>query len=157
MNGVSKITTCEDVALITFSKVPNDIKVISHIFTGVAQAGINIDMISQTAPQGEFVSFSFTVMGDETIKVISLANSLKGHSGGIKPMVSTGNCKIQIYGQDMPKTPGVFAEVLAAVASSGADLNLVTTSEVDISLLLSTAHFHDALTTLETTFGVTAE
>ena len=50
MNGVSQLRITDDVALITFSKVPNNLKTISQIFNAFADAGINIDMVSQTAP-----------------------------------------------------------------------------------------------------------
>lgn len=157
MNGVTQIRITEDVALITFSKVPNDLKTISHIFQSVSDAGINIDMVSQTAPQGHFVSFSFTVGTEDTVKVLSLANNMKSHAGGIKPMVSTGNCKIQLYGEEMPKMYGVFAKAMASVATTEAELLLITTSEVDISLLTTSAHLSDVVEALERDFKVKAE
>ena len=152
MNGVTQISVTEDVSLITFIKVPNDLKIISGIFDAVSEAGINIDMVSQTAPQGQHVNFSFTVGNDDTIKVLSLANSLK-----IKPMVSTGNCKVQLYGEEMPQMHGVFAKVISSVSTTDAELLLITTSEVDISLLVSSALVHEVVDALERDFLVTAE
>ena len=152
MNGVTQISVTEDVALITFAKVPNDLKVVAGIFQSVSEAGINIDMVSQTAPQGQYVSFSFTVGNEDTVKVLSLVNSLK-----IKPMVSTGNCKIQLYGEEMPQMHGVFARALASAATTEAELLLVTTSEVDISLLTTSVHLQEALEALERDFDVKAE
>ena len=152
MNGVTQISVTEDVSLITFIKVPNDLKVISGIFEAVSEAGINIDMVSQTAPQGQQVNFSFTVGNEDTIKVLSLANSLK-----IKPMVSTGNCKVQLYGEEMPQMHGVFAKAVSSVATTDAELLLITTSEVDISLLVSSALVHEVVEALERDFAVTAE
>ena len=157
MNGVTQITVTEDVSLITFYKVPNDLKTISRIFAAVADAGVNIDMISQTTPQSGFVSFSFTVYSGDAVKVIALANSMKSHADGIKPMVSTGNCKIQLYGEEMPQMTGVYAQVLGALSKSGADVGLITTSEVDISLLVTAAHIGDVVTALEQEFSVSAQ
>jgi aspartate kinase len=152
MNGVTQISVTEDVSLITFNKVPNDLKVISGIFEAVSEAGINIDMVSQTAPQGQYVTFSFTVGNEDTINVLSLANNLK-----IKPMVSTGNCKVQLYGEEMPQMHGVFSKVVSSVATTDAELLLITTSEVDISLLVSSAVVQEVITALERDFAVTAE
>lgn len=152
MNGVTQISLTEDVSLITFIKVPNDLKIISGIFNAVSEAGINIDMVSQTAPQGQQVNFSFTVGNDDTIKVLSLANNLK-----IKPMVSTGNCKVQLYGEDMPQMHGVFSKVVSSVATTDAELLLVTTSEVDISLLVNSALAAEVVSALERDFAVTVE
>ncbi|MBQ8918348.1 MAG: ACT domain-containing protein [Oscillospiraceae bacterium] len=157
MNGVSQLRITDDVALITFSKVPNNLKTISQIFNAFADAGINIDMVSQTAPQGQNVSFSFTVGTEDTVKVLSLANSLKDKMDGVKPMVITGTSKIQLYGEEMPEMHGVFARAIASVAGTEADLLLITTSEVDISLLVSSAHVHEVVEALERDFAVTAE
>lgn len=157
MNGVSQLRITDDVALITFSKVPNNLKTISQIFDAFAEAGINIDMVSQTAPQGQNVSFSFTVGTEDTVKVLSLANNLKDKMDGVKPMVITGTSKIQLYGEEMPEMHGVFSRAVAAVADTDADLLLVTTSEVDISFLVSSAHVHEVVESLEKEFAVTAE
>lgn len=157
MNGVSHIRITDDVALITFSKVPNNLKITSQIFSAFANAGIIIDMVSQTAPQGQNVSFSFTVGTEDTVKVLSIANGLKDTMDGVKPMVITGTSKIQLYGEEMPEMHGVFSRAIAAVAQTEADLLLVTTSDVDISLLVSAAHIQEVVEALESVFEVTAE
>lgn len=157
MYGVTQLRITEDVSMITFAKVPNDLKTVARIFAAFSDAGINIDMVSQTAPQGQYVSFSFTVGTQDTVKVLSLANSLKDEVAGVKPMVITGTCKIQLYGEEMPKMHGVFSRAVSSVAATEAELLLVTTSEVDISLLTSAAHLSEAVEALERDFGITAE
>ncbi len=156
MHGITNMQLIEDVALITFAKIKGDSTAMAHIFGAVADEGINIDMISQTAPQGEFVSISFTVDTKDTVKVLALANSLK-EPDGKAPMVSTGNCKIRLYGEDMPHTHGVFAKVIAEIAKTGSELSMITTSEVDISLLIPSSQVQDVVSVLEKAFGVGAE
>ena len=68
MNGVSKLTVTEDVALVTFNKLPADHKLIAGILGAFAEAKINIDMISQTTSRGGDISFSFTVPGGDMVK-----------------------------------------------------------------------------------------
>jgi len=57
MNGVSKLTVTEDVALVTFNKLPADHKLIAGILDEFSKAEMNIDMISQTTSQGGDISF----------------------------------------------------------------------------------------------------
>ncbi len=152
MQGITNMQLIEDVALITFAKIPGDSKALADIFAAVANEKINVDMVSQTAPQGEFVSVSFTVDTKDTVKVLALANSLK--PGGQAAMVNTGNCKIQLYGKDMPHTHGVFAAVMAILAQTGSELRMITTSEVDISLLVPEAQAQELITALGKEFDV---
>ena len=77
MNGVSKITVTDDVALLTFHNIPNDWKILSQIFTGLADAQVNLDMISQTAPQGHQIDLSFTLRAGQLVEVLGLINRFK--------------------------------------------------------------------------------
>lgn len=156
MNGVSKITVCEDVALVTFHKVPAKLSLIAGIFSDFAKAGVNIDMISQTAPQGHNIDISFTLPSEHLIRVLEVVNKFRETHAQIKPMVSNGNCKIQLYGEEMRNMNGVAAAAIAAVSKTNVDLALITTSEVDISLLVSCTHYEDAVAALEEMFSVKA-
>lgn len=154
MNGVSKITVTEDVTLVTFHKVSADLPLIAEIFSDFAKAGVNIDMISQTAPQGHFIDLSFSFCADDLIKVLELVGKFRETHAQLKPMVSNGNCKIQLYGEEMRAMCGVTALAISSIAKTKAELTLITTSEVDISLLVTSAHSDEAIHALERTFSV---
>ncbi|MBC8569568.1 ACT domain-containing protein [Zongyangia hominis] len=156
MNGVQQISTVHDIALITFNKAPAKLDFISHIFTAFSEGGINIDMISQTPPQGEFVNLSFTVEGDSLASALAIIAKLREDYPSIKPMVSSGNCKISLFGEEMREQPGVAASAIAAVAKAQTEILVITTSEIDISFLFTEANYHDALVSLEETFGIKA-
>ena len=157
MNGVSKITVTEDVALITFGKIPFDTALIARIFQSFADAGVNIDMISQTAPQSNTVSLSFTILGSDLVRVLETSNAMRKENAAVVPMVSSGNCKIQLYGEEMRMMCGVAGNALAALAKANIGITIITTSEVDISVLVNAAQLPDALQTLENAFGVHAQ
>jgi aspartate kinase len=67
----------------------------------------------------------------------------------IKTIVSSGNCKISVYDPAMKNTPGMAAKVFAAAASVQTDIRIITTSEVEISLLVTEADFNEALQSVE--------
>lgn len=157
MNGVSRMTVCEDVALVTFHKVPNELSLITKIFTEFAKAQINLDMISQTAPQGHFIDISFTLPSDQLMKVLELAGKFREMHSALKPMISNGNCKLQLYGEEMKTMYGVAASAIEAIAETNVELALITTSEVDISLLVTQPHCSEAIESLVKTFKIKAE
>ena len=157
MNGVSKISIVEDVALVTFHKVPNDPKLLSTIFTGLAKVKVNLDMISQTAPQGHYIDISFTLLANQLVEVLGLVNKFCETHADFKPMVSNGNCKIQLYGEEMREMYGVAAAAITAVADANAELTLISTGEVEISLLVPQACCNEAVGALEKAFQVKAD
>jgi len=154
MNGVSKLTVTEDVALVTFNKLPADHKLIAGILGAFAEAKINIDMISQTTSRGGDISFSFTVPGGDMVKSLELLNAFKKEELPAGPMVSSGNTKLQLYGEEMRDMYGVAARAIDVVARTGADVVIITTSEVDISMLCSGPHIDACIAELEKEFSL---
>lgn len=154
MNGVSKLSVCEDIALVTFNRIGADLKFISAVFTDFSKEGVVIDMISQSTPTGDLMNVSFTVAGADLVKVLALTNRYKAQYPNIKPLVSSGNSKLQLFGEEMREMSGVAAKAISTVAEMGASVLMITTSEVDISLLLSGGN--QPLEALEATFGITA-
>lgn len=75
----------------------------------------------------------------------------------LKPMVSNGNCKIELYGEEMRERYGVASAAIAAVAGTDAELTLISTGEVEISLLVPQSSCDEAVRALEEAFGVKAD
>lgn len=134
MNNQS-ITVTENVSLITLSNIPSDISFLSFAFETVAKASINIDMISMTAPKGEHTDISFTIDDNDLSLFLTLIPQIRNN--GIEVAVSSDNCKISVAGDFMRDCVGVAARVFTATASVKTDIRLITTSETDISLLLT--------------------
>lgn len=145
MRSISKVSFTENVAIISFENAPSRIGFLSGLFDRLAQAGINVDMISQTAPKGRSNTISFTVADEDVAPVLSLV----GKEEAVRPMVSAGNMKISLYGAEMTDRPGVAADVFDRLNAKGIDLLLITTSDVDISVVVSSANADMASRTLE--------
>ena len=140
MNGVSKISVCDEIALVSFQRIPSDIATLASIFTRLANAKVNLDMISQTAPQGHLIGLSFTLRSEQLVEVLELINQFRETHPDIKPMVSNGNCNIQLYGEEID-----------------AELTLISTGEVEISLLVPKSSCDAAVKALEEKFSVKPE
>lgn len=152
MDFVTKLRVGEDIALVTFNKIENDFTKVANVFEEFSKKKIDIDMISQAAPQGDTVSISFTMNDSDIGKVFEIIKTLS-----VKPLVSTGNCKIQLYGEEMPGHSGIASRAFSAVAKAGCQVMMITTSEVDISLLVTKEHFTDAVNALESEFNISSK
>lgn len=149
-NGISKITYAHDITLVTLSALPCDSKAIANVLTAMSNAEVNVDMISQTAPQGGTIRLSFSLSDS----ALSSALAVLGENPEVKPEILPGNCKVALYDANMVNTPGVAAKVFTLLAEAGIQVILVTTSEVDISLLVSEHDLPDALAIMREAYGV---
>ena len=152
MHGVTKLSVMEDISLITFHKTPTDLLFMTEVFELFAARGINVDMISQTAAQGFFCSLSFTVPGHLVISTLEAVGKCAHAHPDIKPLVSSGNSKISLFGEEMRDLPGVAAKALRVLLQAGIDIRMITTSEVDISVLVSDVDLPAAVDALEMAF-----
>lgn len=154
MEAITKITLTEDVALITLRNSPSDMKFISKVFTKIAASGVNVDMISQTAPIGDKTNISFTVSDNDLGKVLEIFTQLRADYPSIKSDISGNNCKISLSGEQMMYMPGVAAKVFDVIAGMSLDIRIITTSEIDISLLIPAASYQSFSHALEDAFGM---
>ena len=136
MNAVDKISVTENVTLISLNDSPADFKIVAQIFDMLSKAGIDVDMISQNPPQGKTQNLSFTVQDEDLVKVFETASKLRELHPELKLAISSGNTKISVLDEKMRNCPGVAAKVFTAIAETDAEIRMITTSEVDISVLV---------------------
>lgn len=149
MSHITSLTVTHDITLITFDHVPASISFLDRIFSLLAKKGINLDMISQTAPMGAFVSLSFTADGNHMTQVFEAINEIQTSYATVKPIVSSSNVKIVLFGEHFPQYAGVAADAFRVLAKAGVDIQLITTSDMDISILVSEADYHNAFDALQ--------
>lgn len=140
-----EITIREDVTLISMHDSPADIGTVADVFQKIADAGINVDMISQTPPNGQRSSLSFTVDGDDFGGILRVCAEMREKNPDLKISVSSGNCKISVFDDAMNESTGYAAKVLAAAATVRSDIRMVTTSECDISILVVQADLENTV------------
>lgn len=152
MNGISQMTVTDNVSLLYFDRMAADGSTMTALLCALAEEGVNLDMISQSAPYAHNVSLAFTIPDEDLVRTLKICNDLSKQHGGLKPMVSSSNCKLQLYGEEMRETPGVAARTFEAIYASGAEIQLITTSEVDISCLVSGVDVDGAIGCLKQAF-----
>lgn len=153
MNLVENIFVTEDVTLFSLCDAPADIAQIAKVFKMISEAGIDVDMISQFPLSGSNSGFSFTVSDNDFVPVLSIASQLRTINPKTKISVSSGNCKITVSGEAMRGTPGVSAKVFKAAADIGADVRMITTSEIEISMLVVKSDVNEVVAAIEKEFA----
>lgn len=147
MHGVSKITSAENVMMISFAKAAPDF--MAETLQVLADAGVVVDMISQTAPAGGDIRFCFTAPYED------FDTALKAIGGSSPaPMISGGYSKINLFGEEMVYSVGVAARALRTMHTAGVEIALITTSDLDISLLIRQEDEDVALDALKKAFEI---
>lgn len=129
------IKVTENVSAVTFNNVPLYKTIMEDTLTAVAEAGINIDMISMTAPTSERFGFGFTLDDDDMPKLLSVVKTLK-EKHDITPMINSGNRKIVIKTGEMEAQAGFAAKVFNLLNKIDAMILLITTGVDEISVLI---------------------
>ena len=138
MYGVSKINIEPSLMMISVQDAEFKGNTMARYLQIFADTGVVVDMISQSAPHGTSMDFSFTASSSDlplVMKAISAANLDKDAKAS--PLISVGYSKLNLFGEEMVITScGVAARALNALAMAGIEVLLITTSDLDISLLV---------------------
>lgn len=147
MSLAPSVTTEDEITLITLQNCPPELSFVSRIFGRIGSLGVDVDMISLAPSQGSSTSISFTLRDSDLDKMLSFTSQLQ-EKEGVKAVVSSGNYKISICDSGMVNAPGFAARIFAAAESVPADIRIITTSEVSISLLVTAADFAETLSAI---------
>lgn len=144
-----------DEARITLAGVENTPGVATSIFSPLAKAGINVDMIVQNVTEGgKETDMTFTVGKTDLERAKTLLNS-----AGIKfkSMHTDSNvAKVSVIGVGMRSHAGVASEMFEALAEKGVNILVISTSEIKISVLIDDGYTELALRALHTKYGLDA-
>ena len=109
----------------------------------------------QVQEHGTTIDFSFTAFSRDlplVMKAISAANL--NRDGKSSPLISVGYSKLNLFGEEMVTSCGVAACALSALAKAEIEVLLITTSDLDISLLVRSENEDAALELLSQTFAL---
>jgi aspartate kinase len=146
-------------AKITVVGVPDKVGEAARIFGIIAEAGINIDMIVQnvSAVATGRTDISFTLPGAEGPKALDLLRTAQGTVGFQEALYDDRIGKVSLIGAGMRSHPGVTAKFFAALADAGVNIQMISTSEIRISVVVSEADVDAAVTVTHKAFGLDAE
>lgn len=155
MYGVSKINIEPSLMMITVPDAAFKGNSLARYLQILADTGVVVDMISQSAPHGTSIDFSFTAASRDlplVMKAVSAANLDKDAKAA--PLISVGYSKLNLFGEEMVTSCGVAARALNALAIADIEVLLITTSDLDISLLVRTENEDAAYEALQKAFAL---
>jgi aspartate kinase len=146
-------------AKITIVGVPDKPGEAAAIFETIAAAGINIDMIVQniSAAATGRTDVTFTAPKADARAAVEVLEANKDSIGFETLIADEDIAKISLIGAGMRSHPGVSATFFRALAESGVNVEMITTSEIRISIVTRTEHAAIAVRALHTAFGLDAD
>ena len=145
-------------AKITVVGVPDRVGAAAEVFTTVAAADINIDMIVQNvSAEGGTTAISFTLPQSDGNKAMDALRAAQPTIGFTELIYNDKIGKVSVVGVGMRSHPGVSATAFRALAEAGINIEMISTSEIRISVLVDVEDLDKAVRAVHTAFGLDAD
>ena len=151
---VSGIAFDKNQARINVRGVPDKPGIAYQILGAVADANVDVDMIIQNVGTEGTTDFSFTVPRGDYKPTLDLLGSLKDSIGASEVSGDDAVCKVSIVGLGMRSHVGVAARMFHALASENINIQMISTSEVKVSVLIDEKYMELATRVLHKEFGL---
>ena len=153
---ISGIAHDKSEAKITIVGVPDRTGVAARIFQAIADADINIDMIVQnvSAAATGLTDISFTLPKDEGADATAVLQKLQGEVGFVSIQYDDQIGKLSLVGAGMRSHPGVTATFFGALSNAGVNIEMISTSEIRISIICREADVERGVKAAHTAFGL---
>lgn len=149
VNGVAHD---RNVARIALFDVPDHPGVASIIFKMLADDGINVDMVIQSAMRDNRNDIAFTIERNEFNRARPVVNEIVMKIGASGMSFSTDIAKVSIVGAGMQSNPGVAASMFDALAHKDINIHMISTSEIKISCIIDEDEIETAVQALHDAF-----
>ena len=150
---VTGIAYSRDEAKITLMKIPDRPGIAAAIFGPLADAGVNVDMIVQNVSEdGRKTDLTFTCSRSELARALD-AMEKAGPAIGYREITSDANvAKVSIIGIGMRAHPGVAQTMFRTLSDKGINIQVISTSEIKVSVLISEEYVELAVRALHSAY-----
>ncbi|HUJ99995.1 MAG TPA: aspartate kinase, partial [Stellaceae bacterium] len=154
---VSGIAYSRDEAKVTLLKVADRPGVAAAIFGPLAEHAINVDMIVQNISEdGRFTDLTFTVGKADLARTVKVLEDRRGQLGFAALKPDPNVVKISVIGVGMRSHAGVAQQMFKTLAEKNINIQVISTSEIKVSVLLAEEYTELALRALHTAYGLDA-
>ena len=151
-----------DQAKVALLRVPDHPGVAARLFGEIARRDLDVDLIIQSIHEGNMNDIAFTVVKGILKRAEAVAEAiaptLRSHntvnSEEAEVMVERGIAKVSIAGAGMIGRPGIAAQMFKTLASSGVNIQMISTSEVKVSCVIDAEDGDKAIAALCQTFDI---
>jgi len=154
---VSGIAYSRDEAKITLLRVADRPGVAASIFGPLADASINVDMIVQNvSPSGETTDLTFTVGKSDLERAVSVISGCREHIGYADLRSDANVVKVSVIGVGMRSHAGIAQRMFRTFAEKGINIQVISTSEIKVSVLIDEVYTELAVRALHAAYGLDA-
>jgi len=152
---VSGVAYSRDEAKVSLFGLPDHPGVSSEIFGALADANVNVDMIVQShSRQADTANMEFTVGKRDAARAMEIVRKVQAKIGFEDATVDEDVAKVSVIGVGMRSHAGVAQSMFKALADKGVNIQVISTSEIKISVLIDAAYTELAVRALHAAYGL---
>lgn len=141
-------------AKVTIRDLPDRPGVAAAVFTKLAEANVNVDMIIQNVSEAGTTDISFTTPKADLVRARRAADAIVAELGAREWLVDESIAKVSLVGAGMKTHPGVAAQMFRALAAAGVNIDLIATSTIRITCVVQASQVDEAVRALHDSFGL---
>ncbi len=153
---VAGIAYSRDEAKVTVKRVPDRPGIAAHIFGPLSEAGINVDMIVQNISDDATTDMTFTLSRTDLARAQAVLEAQKAEIGFTTLISDSAVAKISVVGVGMRSHAGVAATMFKTLADKAINIQVISTSEIKVSVLIASDYTELAVRALHTAYGLDA-
>jgi len=153
---VAGIAYARDEAKITLRRVPDRPGIAASVFVPLAEANINVDMIVQNISAEGMTDMTFTVTRADLARARSVLEERSAQIGYADMISDADVTKISVVGVGMRSHVGVASTMFRTLSERGINIQVISTSEIKVSVLVAAEYTELAVRALHTAYGLDA-
>ncbi len=155
--SISGVAYNRDEAKITIKGIPDHPGIAANVFGPVAEAGINVDVIVQNISEHGLTDITFTVPRSDYNKTMELMQQVCRDMKARSVSGDDSVAKVSIVGVGMRSHSGVAKKMFEVLAAEGINIQMITTSEIKITVVIDEKYVELAVRALHSAFGLDRE
>ncbi|KXU33995.1 aspartate kinase [Cephaloticoccus capnophilus] len=141
---VRGVAVDKDQAKVIVSNIPDKPGTAASVFRALADANVNVDMIVQNVGRGGVANLTFTVPQGDSHRAVETLQPVLAELGGGEVSIQDHIAKLSVVGVGMRSHSGVAATLFQTLAAAGINIEMISTSEIKISIVLDQLRADDA-------------
>jgi aspartate kinase len=154
---VSGVVLNEKEAKVTVRGVPDQPGIAGFVFTKLAEAHINVDMIVQSSEKKGKNDISFTIQEIDLEEAKRIIEEIKQGLGAKEITYDSDMAKVSLIGAGMQSYPGVAARMFTCLSKEGINIDMISTSEIKISCVVKKREGRQAVRAIHKEFELDKE
>lgn len=149
---VTGIAFSKEEAILSLGNIPKKIGSEGIILNKISEANIEVDMIAQNIGAGDTSDFTFTVLRRDYAQALAIVENLKTELNAAAIKTNAKVAKLSLVGIGMRSHTGVASTMFIALGDAGIPIQMITTSEIKISIIIDESYLEQAVSVVHTAF-----